>query len=179
MNGLTKLTNSQRDFAGRNHDLVPQYLKAKGLDESDYYDIAVFGYLRAVQVYDQKPELQKYSFRTIANKRMYAAIWNHFRSLRAAKRSAEVISLNFTGSDGMELIEHIASPGPSVFEYAEAREKWENVKAAATPEQARVIKMRARGYTNREIGKVYYLSPSAVSGRICRLRKKAERLAAA
>jgi len=178
MNGLTKLTDSQRDFADKNHHLVLQYLKTKGLDESDYYDIAVFGYLRAVQVYDQRPELQNHSFRTIANKRMYAAILNHSRSLRAAKRCAEVISLNCISSDGMELIEQISSHGLSVVEYAEAREKWESIQAAATPEQARMLKMRAQGYRNQEIGQVYYLTPSAVSGRICRLRKKTERLAA-
>ena len=109
MSRLTQLTEAQRDFADRHHDLVLQYLRRKGLREDDYYDIAVFGYLRAVQVYDQKPELQQYNFQTIANKRMYAALWNHFRSLRAAKRNATVLSLNTPSADGMLLSKHFAA----------------------------------------------------------------------
>jgi len=178
MSKLTQLTESQRDFADKHHDLVLQYLRRKGLREDEYYDIAVFGYLRAVQVYDQKPELQQYSFQTIANKRMYAALWNHFRSLRAAKRKATVLSLNAPSADGMELSGHLAADMPAVYEYAEAREAWESVKAAATPKQLQALDMRAQGYTSREIGKVYHLSPNSVSGRICRLRKNTMRLAA-
>jgi len=178
MSRLTQLTEAQRDFADRHHDLVLQYLRRKGLREDDYYDIAVFGYLRAVQVYDQKPELQQYNFQTIANKRMYAALWNHFRSLRAAKRNATVLSLNAPSADAMLLSKHFAADIPAVYEYAEARESWEAVKAAATPKQLQALDMRAQGYTSREIGKVYHLSPRSVSGRICRLRKNTMRLAA-
>jgi len=178
MNELTRLTEAQRDFAEKNHDLVHRYLRMKGLREDDYYDIAVFGYLRAAQIYDQRPELQKYSFQTIAFKRMYAALWNHFRNLRTAKRSADVLSLNAPGMGGLDLAEHFTADAPAVYEYAEARERWEAVRAAATPKQMQALDMRARGYTSREIGRVYHLSPSSVSGRICRLRKKTMRLAA-
>lgn len=178
MSKLTKLTDAQRDFAGRHHDLVLQYLRGKGLCEDDFYDIAVFGYLRAVQIYDQKPELQKYSFRTVAYRRMYAALWNHFRSLRAAKRNATVLSLNAPSADGLQLSEHFAADTPAVYEYAEARETWEAVKAAATLKQVQALDMRAQGYTNQEIGKVYHLSPKSVSERVCRLRKKTMPLAA-
>ena len=178
MNKMTKLTDAQRDFAEKNHDLVHQYLRVKGLREDDYYDIVVFGYLRAVQVYDEKPELRQYKFQTIAFKRMYATLWNHFRDMRRPKRSAAVLSLNAPAADGMEFAEHIDLGAPAVYEYAEAREQWEAAKAAATPKQLQALDMRARGYTNREIGKVYRLTPNSVSGRICRLRKKTMRLAA-
>jgi RNA polymerase sigma-70 factor (ECF subfamily) len=178
MSKLTKLTGAQRDFAAENHDLVLQYLGAKGLSEDEFYDIAIFGYLRAVQVYDQRPELRRYSFRTIAYKRMYAAIWNHFRSLRTAKRSAEVLSLNFTGDDGMEFSEQLAADTPAVYEYADIRAAWEAAKAAATPKQMQALKLRARGYSSREIGKAYNLTPNAIYGRVYRLRKNTARLAA-
>lgn len=178
MSKLKQLTDTQRELADRNHELVLQYLSRKGLREDEYYDIAVFGYLRAVQVYDQKPELQKYSFQTIANKRMYAALWNHFRSLRAAKRTADVLSLNAPSANGLELAEHFAADTPPVYEYAEAREAWDAVKAAATPKQIQALDMRMQGYTSREIGKVYHLSANSIAGRIYRLRKKTMRLAA-
>ena len=178
MNKLTKLTDEQHDFAEQNHNLVIQYLHAKGLSEDDYYDIAVFGYLRAVQIYHENPELQNYSFRTIAYKKMYATIWNHFKSQRAAKRNAVVCSLNTPFADGLAFSEHIASDTPAVYEYAEIREAWETAKAAATPKQMQVLELRAQGYTNREIGEIYHLSPKSVSRRISRLRKNTARLAA-
>ena len=178
MTKMIKLTDAQRDFAADNHDLLLQYLRVKGLSEDEFYDIAVFGYLKAVQIYNQQPELQAYSFKTIAYKRMYAAIWNYFRSLRAAKRNAEVLSLDYSDAGGVRLSEQVASDTPAVYEYAEIREKWDSVKSAATKKQMRVVELRAQGYTGREIGNVYSLSPGAVSGRIHRLRKNTARLAA-
>jgi RNA polymerase sigma-70 factor (ECF subfamily) len=175
---MKKLTEAQRDFAEQHHGLVTQYLRKKGLREDDYYDIVVFGYLRAVQAYDERPELRQYSFRSVAYRRMFATLWNHFRSLRAAKRNATVLSLHAPARDGLALAEHIAAGAPAVHEYAESRDAWESARAAATPKQAEVLALRAKGYTGREIGRVYRLSPSAVYGRVYRLRKNTARLAA-
>jgi len=178
MKKTTKLTDTQRDFAAENHDLVYQFLRARRLPEDEYYDIVVFGYLRAVKIYDQQPELRQHTFKTIAFKRMFAVLWNHYRSLYAAKRNATVLSLNSPAKQGGELQEYIASPGSAVHEYAEARENWEAIRPVITPKQMQALDMRAQGYTNREIGKVYYLTPGAVSSRMYRLRKKTGQLAA-
>ena len=42
------LTEEQRHFAAENHNLIYTYLWDRRLEVDDYYDIAVFGYLRAV-----------------------------------------------------------------------------------------------------------------------------------
>ena len=178
MSKLTKLTDAQHDFAAEHHDLLLRFLKEKGLRENDYYDIAVFGYLRAVQIYDERPELHSYSFKTIAYKRMYAALWNHFRSLRAQKRNAVVYSLSAAASDGLAFSECVSTNAPAVYEYAEIREEWETAQSAATPKQMQALRLRAQGYTGREIGNLYQISPSAVYGRIYTLREKTRRLAA-
>jgi len=178
MSKLTKLTDAQHDFAAEHHDLLLRFLKEKGLREDDYYDVAVFGYLRAVQIYDERPELHSYSFRTIAYKRMYAAVWNHFRSLRTQKRSAVVYSLNTPTGDEMEFSELVPADIPEVYEYSEIREEWEAAQSAATPKHMQVLRLRAQGYTGREIGNLYQISPSAVYGRIYTLREKTRRLAA-
>lgn len=44
----TTLTQEQREFAAKNHEIVLSYLRGKRLDASEWYDVAVFGYLRAV-----------------------------------------------------------------------------------------------------------------------------------
>ena len=43
------MTERQRRFAAKNHNLIYRYLHEKGWEVSEYYDIAAFGYLRAVR----------------------------------------------------------------------------------------------------------------------------------
>ena len=43
------LNDTQRIFAEKNHNLVYKFLHEKNLPASEYYDIIIFGYLRAVQ----------------------------------------------------------------------------------------------------------------------------------
>ena len=62
MKALHPLTEEQRIFAEKHHDFIYQYLNGRHLNIEDYYDTAVFGYLKAVQDYLEKPELQQYRF---------------------------------------------------------------------------------------------------------------------
>lgn len=59
MKALHPLTEEQRIFAEKHHDFIYQYLNGRHLNIEDYYDTAVFGYLKAVQDYLEKPELQR------------------------------------------------------------------------------------------------------------------------
>jgi RNA polymerase sigma-70 factor (ECF subfamily) len=172
MSTLCSLSDSQREFAAEHHELVISFLRRRGLDMNEFYDVVVFGYLTAVQIYDQRPELRQYKFRTIANKRMHASLWNHYRSLYAAKRGETPLSLDAPYPDGVILSETVASPGNSVIEYAEIREKWREIQKKATLKQLQALILRADGYSGLEIGKVLHISPKTVSGRICRLRRK-------
>ena len=60
------LNDTQRFFAEKNHNLVYKFLHEKNLPASEYYDIIIFGYLRAVQRYLTDPNLAGYSFATVA-----------------------------------------------------------------------------------------------------------------
>ena len=51
------LNDTQRIFAEKNHNLVYKFLHEKNLPASEYYDIVIFGYLRAVQRYLTDPNL--------------------------------------------------------------------------------------------------------------------------
>ena len=57
------LNDTQRIFADKNHNLVYKFLHEKNLPASEYYDIVIFGYLRAVQRYLTDPNLAGYSKR--------------------------------------------------------------------------------------------------------------------
>ena len=85
------LTPEQSIFAAENHDLVIKYLKANQLPIDDYYDIVIFGYLKAVRDYFNRPDLRKYAFSTICWKAMKQSVSNHNKGTLRKKRNAEVI----------------------------------------------------------------------------------------
>lgn len=87
----TPLTPEQSDFAAEHHNYVYSFLAKRFLSEDEFYDIAIFGYLRAVRNYCERPELQKYKFSTIAYNSMRSAVGDHFRAQKAQKRMAEII----------------------------------------------------------------------------------------
>ena len=68
------LNDTQRIFADKNHNLVYKFLHEKNLPASEYYDIVIFGYLRAVQRYLTDPNLAGYSFATVAWRAMEAKL---------------------------------------------------------------------------------------------------------
>lgn len=68
------LTNEEREFAEFHHHLVYKYLHNSQLFVDDFYDIAVFGYLKEVKTYLSQERLQKYAFSTIAYKKMFREV---------------------------------------------------------------------------------------------------------
>lgn len=168
MTKLHTLTDAQKSFAEEHHDLVFDYLRLRGLEE-DYYDVVILRYLTAVQQYDLRPELRQYQFRTIAYQAMRSALNNHFS--RQAREGGRVLSLDFSSPDGT-LHDRLAADTPPVHSYLEAREEWDALHPSLTAKQLEAVKMRSRGYTNRETGKVFYISPKSVASRIGRARKR-------
>ena len=43
------LTKEQQDFAAEHHGLVYKFLNDNHLPEDEFYDVVIFGYLKAVQ----------------------------------------------------------------------------------------------------------------------------------
>ena len=84
---IRPLTNEEQRFATKNHNLVMSFLNKKSLAESDFYDVVIFGYLRAVQEYCEKMKLRRYSFSTISWKRMRSALSNYYQYLARSKRN--------------------------------------------------------------------------------------------
>lgn len=60
------LTDEQRDYAAEHHALVYKFLKDNHLPMDEFYDVVIFGYLRAVRRYLTEPALRQYKFTTIA-----------------------------------------------------------------------------------------------------------------
>ena len=88
------LTDEQRDYATEHHALVYKFLKDNHLPMDEFYDVIIFGYLRAVKRYLTEASLHQYKFTTIAWSCMRVDLYNYYKSNRCQKRTAEVLSIH-------------------------------------------------------------------------------------
>ena len=91
---IRPLTRKQQKFAEEHHNLVYSFLNKKKLNESVFYDVVIFGYLKAVQEYCDIPNLREHRFSTLAWKRMQSALSNYYKYLSRPKRNAPTVSLD-------------------------------------------------------------------------------------
>ena len=90
---MKPLTDEQRRIAEENHNLVYEFLKEKHLSESEYYDVVIFGYLCAAQEYCENQRMKRYSFSTLAWKRMQRELSNNRKYLARKSRAFQTIRL--------------------------------------------------------------------------------------
>ena len=98
---MQPLTEQEKQFAEKNYGLVYSFLHRYKYSVDDFYDIVIFGFLKAVQVYHRKEDVKrKYDFAFISWQYMRSEIGNHFRMESALKRKMETatISLDICGT---------------------------------------------------------------------------------
>ena len=143
------LTPEQCLFASEHHSLVYKFLNENHLPIDEFYDVVIFGYLRAVSRYFNEPELQQYSFTTIAWRRMSACISEQ----RRPKHNADVISLHIKPSeDGLSLEETIAAPNPYMRQLEEQLLLHDLAKRVSK-QQMNIVHLKSCGYNNRDIAR--------------------------
>lgn len=145
--GNTPLTPPQICFAAKNHRLIYQYLKHRRLSKEEYYDIAVFGYLKAVQAYFCKEELRKYAFSTICWKYMSREISNYHKK---QKRTANIVCFY----SGQELPIECGVPyGQNEMVKMEARLLMLDLARLLSVEEMKIVRRYCAGETIREIAR--------------------------
>lgn len=87
---LAPLSKRQMRFAEKNHKLVYAFLQEQRYDPGEYYDLAVMGYLRAVERYCSHAYLRRFSFSTVAYRAMQQSIvsWKRGESRRRQAEEA-------------------------------------------------------------------------------------------
>ena len=133
------MTERQRRFAAKNHNLIYRYLHEKGWEVSEYYDIAAFGYLRAVRHYLTEPGLSIYAFSSIAWQAMTQSIASFLRA-EARRKDAE-----------RRYIREAVSAVPDPFAELEARLLLHDLAAVSSKQQYALAEMRLQGYSIAEI----------------------------
>lgn len=93
------LTEKQERFLEKYHYLVENFLKYRGLPMNEFYDVVIFRFMQAVQQYDERDDLKKYKFSTIANHAMSSALSNHFVKEKRRNKKIQILSLDYQFED--------------------------------------------------------------------------------
>lgn len=168
------LTPEQRLFAAEHHGLVYAFLKEKNLPENEYYDIVIFGFLRAVRRYFTETALSEYKFSTIAWNCMYVDLCNHFKAQHRQKRTATVISIHISKSDnGLPLEETIGSPD-ELMQQLETRLLLHDLANHVSRQQMDMVRLRTSGYSDRDIARKHNISRDQVRKLLSEVRSALE-----
>lgn len=169
---LTKLSEQEKQFAEENHSLIYKYLHKHGYSIEEYYNVAVFGYLKAVQVYNQRTDLQdKYMFSVIAYKYMDAELGNYFRMQNSQKRKAEELDISLDAENEETESYYNKVGGKSAETDAVSWSTVEEFMKKLTDLQMQIVKGKLAGYNNSEIYLSLDLASSTYYREINRIRK--------
>lgn len=83
------LTEEERIFAEKRHDLMYRYMRIHELDIDEWYDRLIIPYLQAVKKYHEYKKLQSYKFEQIFFRTLDSARSNYWRDLNRKKRCPE------------------------------------------------------------------------------------------
>ena len=151
---IRPLTKEQRRFAEENHHLVFTFLNQKELPESVFYDVVIFGYLKAVQEYCEVLALHRFKFSTLAFQRMRSSLSNYYKYLSSPKRNAPVVSFNelIDNEDGLYW-EDVISRQDELLRRLETELCLHALAAKLQHREMRIIRMKVRGDRMHDIAK--------------------------
>ncbi len=156
-------------MAAENHQMVYAFLNEKLLPEDDYYDIVVFGYLRAVQDYCEKKSLKHYKLSTVAWRRMRRELHDYYREQEAKKRRHDPISLQEPiGDESGKCWLDILPDHCDALSLLELELVLHSM--ALSPRERRIIHRKLKGYGMHEIAKEEKMTFRAINELLSVLR---------
>ena len=170
MSKLHEMTPLQKQFAEEHQNVVFRFLNQKGLPADDYYDIVIFGYLQAVQEYDENPALSHFQFSTIARTKMSDSLNKHYSYENKPKRKAPTVSIHTHTSDGLALNEILPDRQKDL--QAADRLFAMEVLSCLTETEQQMVYLKADGLTCREIADIFSTTVHGINGRFRRMRMR-------
>lgn len=147
---MRKLSEQEANFAAEKHSVVEKFLRKYRLDESEYYDVIIFRFLRSVQLYLECEYLQELAFEAIAWKAMAWAVKTYHMKLYRESRRMPLRSLDY-GDGYLKNCLEACAPDPGDVVEDDLLEEWLLGHLKRTHRTA--LEYRMQGYTNREISK--------------------------
>jgi len=166
------MTHLQRQFAEEHQDTVFRFLSHKNLSAEDYYDIVIFGYLQAVQEYDENPALARFQFNTIAWTKMSDCLGKHFSYENKPKRKAHTVSIHTYTSGGLTLDEILPDRRRDLQAQTAYRLFTMEVLSCLTESERQMVHLKADGLTCREIAEIFSTTVHTINGRFRRMRMR-------
>ena len=147
------LTKEQQTFATAHHSLVYKFLNEKRLPEDEFYDVVIFGYLKAVRDYFSDLTAQQFTFSTIANRRMKFCLFDSFRTQERRKRNMEILSIHVgLYPDGAPLEDTIPAHDP-IMQQLEMDLLLHELAGRVSKQQMDIVHLKQGGYGIREIAR--------------------------
>lgn len=172
---LEPLTDFERKFATENHNLVYDFLHRHGYSLEIYYDIAIFGFLKAVQIYNRRKDLRnKYAFPFISQQYMRSEFGNHCRTEDAKKRkpSGTLVSLDAEYAETENLYNCIGvAGGKSPESEVVAMERVTELLNNLSDTQRKIAELKIDGYSSKEIYSALEIKPSTYYVEVNRIKK--------
>lgn len=159
------LTDEERVFSEKHHDLMYSYMRLHELDPEEWYDILIIPYLNAVKKYHQYDKLHNLKFEQVFFRTLDNARSNYFRDINREKRCPKggFVSLDYMVEDDNSFskyridawwIDKTKNVEAYVIEKEFLRDLFANVGKYAEPELLELIlEMRIKGYTYTEIAR--------------------------
>ena len=149
---LQPLNDMEKKLAEENHNLLYSFLHRHKYSIEEFYNICVFGYLKGIQVYSRRKDLQsKYQLAFICKRYMQVEIGNYFKTENAKKRkpTETIISLdaeyteteNLYNCTGGKFLEE------EIMEKESVKEMMENLSEV----QRKIMELKIDGYGNKEV----------------------------
>lgn len=177
---LYPLTEVEQEMAEQYIDRVDQFLRRKRLDPSEYYDVAIFGYLAAIQRECRNPNQPRnanlYGLMEVCMNRAVLQEWNRQHKVKR-RGDWESLSLDCTPAHTDEgefsLYEIVADTRQNTAVQVEARDLTERVLAVASPREREAIDLVCLGYEPHEIADLLGITRNTTYRALCNFREKA------
>lgn len=168
------MNDCERAFAEENIKTIDRFLSYRKLDYDTYYDVVVFGFLKAVMQYLSVERLQQYKFNTIAWRKMDDEVWRYHRAQNRLKRNVVPLSLDADPvSESTSFYDIIPDPhGIDFVKQCEDKQIIKSCMSDVRPQEKTVLMLKAQGYSYSEIGELCSLSGSGAFNRVLRFRKR-------
>lgn len=176
---LESLTEQEKKFAEDNHNLIYGFLHRYRYSIEEWYNVVVFGYLKAVQTYNRRKELQgKYDFPFIAWQYMRSEIGNHFKMQNSQKRKPpqSVISLDSKSEELDNFYNAIG--GRSAEDNVMEKLLFDVLLGKLSEVQRKITELKIKGYNNKEVCSMLQIPSSTFYKEMQKIKMAVEQLIA-
>lgn len=175
---LEKLTETEKQLAEMNHNLIYDYLHTYGYSIETYYSVVIFGYLKGIQLYCKREDFRKkYDLPFICWRYMRAELGNQFKAETRLKRKPVESVLSLDANEIAEESFYNCVGGKSAEDEVMEVETLLELLERLSETQRKIAEMKMDGYGNKEIFLLLEMPESTFYKEMNRIKKVVKELA--